>query len=104
MLAGMVGTSLIIPLVSFAFTWPLLFSLLTCAVWFRDYKKQKNSPIAILSMLISAVASITILGPTIMLGLFDQMALTLLLLGILCGFLIPQIYLMLGYSLDEKQV
>jgi hypothetical protein len=96
---GMIGTSIFIPALSFMLTWPLLFSLLACTNWFYWYGRQKYSNTVLLGLLISGAINIIILGPTIMLGLFDQMALTSLLIGVLCGFLIPQIYLMLGYPI-----
>lgn len=88
---GMMGTSIVFPALSFAFTWPLLLSLLVCANWFYWYAEQKNSRTVILGLLLSGAVDIIILGPTLVLGLFDQMALTLLLVGVLCGFLVPQI-------------
>jgi peptidase M28-like protein len=103
MLAGMAGTSIVFPALSFAFTWPLLLSLLACANWFYWYARQKNSKTIILGLLFSGAASIIILGPTILLGLFDQMSLTLLLLGALCGFLVPLIHLMLGCTIGNPE-
>jgi hypothetical protein len=97
---GMIGTSIVFPTLSFILTWPLLFSLLACANWFYSVQQTQSKTI-IFGLLVSAAASIVILGPTVMMGLFDQMAVTLLLLGVLCGFLVPQIYLMLGYSIME---
>lgn len=96
MLAGMAGTSIVFPALSFAFTWPLLFSLLACVNWFYWHARQKNSKTVVLGLLFSGAANTIILGPTILLGLFDQMSLTLLLVGTLCGFLAPLIHLMLG--------
>ncbi len=91
-LASMVGTSIVFPALSFAFTWPLLLSLLACANWFYWSARQKDSKTVVPGLLFSGAASIIILGPTILLGLFDQMSLALLLLGILCGFLVPLIH------------
>ena len=99
--AAMAGTSFAFPALSFAFTWPLSFSLFACANWFYGFARQENSNTLILGLLFCGAVNIVILGPTIMLGLFDQMALTLLLLGVLCGFLVPQIHLMLGRSLQN---
>ncbi len=105
MAAGMVGTSIAFPALSFALTWPLLLSLLACANWFYWYARQKNSKTVIIGLLFSGVVNIVILGPTILLGLFDQPSLTLLLLGALCGFLVPQIHLMLGRRIANwKQI
>jgi hypothetical protein len=89
---------------SFAFTWPLLFSLLACANWFYWYIRPKNSKAVIFGLLFSGAANVVILGPTIVLGLFDQMTVTLLLVGILCGFLVPLIYCMLGYPLKKQDL
>jgi hypothetical protein len=100
----MAGTSIAFPALSFAFTWPLLFSLLACANWFYWYIRPKNSKAVILGLLFSGAANVVILGPTIVLGLFDQMTVTLLLVGILCGFLVPLIYCMLGYPLKKQDL
>ncbi len=103
MLAGMAGTSIAFPALSFAFAWPLLLSLLACANWFYWYARQKNSKTVVLGLLFSGAANTIILGPTILLGLFDQMSLTLLLVGTLCGFLVPLIHLMLGYTIGNLE-
>ncbi len=103
MWAGMAGTSIAFPALSFAFTWPLLFSLLACANWFYWCALQQNSKKVVVGLLFSGAANIVILGPTIVLGLFDQMALTLLLVGVLCGFLVPQIHLMLGSTIENQE-
>lgn len=50
-------------------------------------------------LLFSEAASLVILGPGIILGLFSQLSLTLVFLGTLCGFLLPQIYTLLGDEL-----
>ncbi len=102
MLAGMAGT-FAFPALSFAFTWPLLLSLLACANWFYRYARQKNSKTVVLGLLFSGAANTIILGPTILLGLFDQMSLTLLLVGALCGFLVPLIHFMLGHTLENQE-
>ena len=99
---AMIGTSFIFPALGFAFSGPLLFSLLACANWLYWCSRQKNSKTIILGLLASGAASIVILGPTIILGLFDQMALTLLLLGILCGFLLPDFYLLLSGTIERN--
>jgi peptidase M28-like protein len=102
MLVCMAGTSIAFPALSFAFTWPLLLSLLACANWFYWHARQKNSKMVFGGLLFSGAASIVILGPTILLGLFDQMPLTLLLLGVLCGFIAPLIHLMVGYTIENQ--
>jgi hypothetical protein len=101
MLAGMIGTSVAFPALSFSLTWPLLLSLVACANWFYGYARQKNSKVVIAGLLFSEAVDIVILGPTILLGLFDQPSLTLLILGALCGFLVPQIHLMLGRTITN---
>jgi hypothetical protein len=88
---------------SFAFTWPLLFSLLACANWFYRYAQRKDSKTMVAGLLFSGAANTIILGPTILLGLFDQLSLTLLLVGTLCGFLVPQIHLMLGHTMGKPE-
>lgn len=102
MLVGMAGTSIAFPALSFAFTWPLLLSLLASANWFYWSGRQKESKTVIGGLLFSEAASTVILGPSILLGLFDQTSLTLLFLGVLCGFLVPQIHLMLGSTLGNQ--
>jgi len=103
MWAGMAGTSIVFPALSFAFTWPLLFSLLACANWFYRYAQRKDSKTVVAGLLSSGAANTMILGPTILLGLFDQLSLTLLLVGVLCGFLVPQLHLMLGHTMGESE-
>ncbi len=103
LLVGMAGTSIVFPTLSFAFTWPLLLSLLACAYWFYWYARRRNSSTAVFGLLFSGMASIVILGPTILLGLFDQMSLTLLLLGVLFGFIAPLIYLALGSVMYKQE-
>jgi hypothetical protein len=66
-------------------------------------KRKKDSTIAIFGLHLDGAATIIILGPTILLGLFDQMTLTLALVGILFGFLVPLIYLMLGQQIKYKE-
>lgn len=97
----MAGSSIAFPALSFVFAWPLLFSLLACMNWFYWYVERKNSKLLIL--LFAGATNIVIVGPTILLGLFDQMALTMLLVGVLCGFLIPQFYLLLGYPIEYQR-
>jgi hypothetical protein len=96
MLLGMLFTSIFLPALSFAFTWPLLLSLLACLIWFHAHARQEAPSIGLAGLLLCAGANSIIMGPTIVLGLFDQMPLTLLLLGTLCGFLAPLIHLILG--------
>ncbi len=96
MLGSLIGTSIVVPALSFVLTWPLLFSLLACANWFYWSAQQKGSITVILALLAAGAANIIILGPTILLGLFDQLPLALVLVGVLCGFLVPLIHLMLG--------
>jgi hypothetical protein len=98
MVAGMAVTSIALPALSYAFTWPLLTSLMASANWFFWYAHQKNSMTVILGLLLSGAISIVIAGPAIVLGLFDQLLLALVSLGALCGFLVPQIHLVLGYT------
>lgn len=99
MSAGMLGTSVAFPALSYAFTWPLLFSLLACANWFYWLARQRRSKTIIAGLLFSGAISIVIVGPAILLGLFSQLSLTLVFLGALCGFLVPQLYIMLGNRL-----
>jgi hypothetical protein len=100
---GMGGTSIVLPALSFMFTWPLLFSLLACANWFYWNAKRKNAKPVLVGLLLSGIATIIILGPTILLGLFDLMSVTLILVGVLCGFLVPQIHVMLGSGVENQE-
>lgn len=97
---GMLGTALVLPALSFALTWPLLISLLACVNWFYGYAERQDLRSSLSGFILSGAASIVILGPTIILGLFDQMTLTLLLLGLLFGFLAPIIHFLLGRSFE----
>lgn len=105
MVMAMIGTSIAFPAISFTFTWPLLFSLLSSANWFYSYAHQKSSKKAILGLLFSGATSIVIVGPSLLLGLFefDQIRLALIFLGVLCGFLVPQIQLMMGCTIDNQE-
>ena len=101
--AGMAAASIAFPALSYALTWPLLLSLLASANWFYWYAHRKNSMTVILGLLLSGAISIVIVGPAILLGLFDQLSLALACLGALCGFLVPQIYLMLGCTMGNPE-
>lgn len=96
LVVGMAGTSLALPAVSYALTWPVLLTLVAVANWFYWSAGRKNSRTVVPGLLLSGAIAIVIVGPAILLGVFDQMALTLVLLGALCGLLAPQIHLMLG--------
>jgi MFS family permease len=98
---GMVVISIALPALSYGFTWPLLFSLLANANWFRGSVHTKPSMLVILGLLLLGALNIVIVGPAIVLGLFDQLALTLAFLGVLGGLLMPQLYLMLGYTTEH---
>lgn len=103
MVVGMAVTSIALPALSYGFTWPLMLSLLASANWFHGYAHQKNSMTVILGLILSGSISIVIVGPAILLGFFDQLLLALVSLGALCGFLLPQIYLMMGSTLGELE-
>ena len=96
LVAGMVIASVALPALSYALTWPLLLGLLACAQWFYGYAHQKHSMMVILGLLLSGAGSVIIVGPAILLALFDQLLLALVSLGALCGFLVPQLSLLLG--------
>lgn len=102
LLIGMAITSVVFPELSYAFTWPLLFSLLAIANWFYSHVHRKSGKTIIPGLLISGAAGIVIVGPTILLGLFDQISLSLVILSLLCGFLAPQIHLMLGGEMENR--
>ena len=99
-LVGMVGTAVTFPALSFGFTWPLLFSLLASWNWFRLNWREGISGSALVGLLLAGAISTIVLGPSIMLGLFDQTALSLVFLGVLLGFLLPLIHVVMGYSGD----
>jgi hypothetical protein len=103
MVVGMVVTSIAFPALSFAFAWPLLFSLMACANWFYWYSMQRKSILIIVGLLFAGIATLVILGPSIFLGLFDQMSLALLFLGVLFGFLVPQIHIILGFPIGSRE-
>jgi hypothetical protein len=96
-LVGMVGTAVIFPALSFGFTWPLLFSLLASWGLFRSPEQEPISGKALAGLLIAGAASVVVLGPSILLGLFDQITLSLVFLGILFGFLHPLMHVVMGY-------
>jgi hypothetical protein len=105
MVVAMIGTSVVFPALSFIFTWPSLLSLLVNAYWFYSFAHQKNSKTVILGLLFSGAISIVIVGPSLLLGLFefDQIRLALIFLGVLCGFLVPQIHLMMGGGIENQK-
>lgn len=92
--AGMLASAFVFPALSFLFTWPLLFGLPACATWLY-WRGPPRSSIAAATAISSSAASMIILGPTIILALFDQTPLALALLGVLCGLLVPQVGLAL---------
>jgi hypothetical protein len=101
--AAMVATASLFPAISFALAWPLLFSSLACANWFHRAARQEISRTVLPGMLLSAAATIVVLGPTLILGLFDQMPLALVLMGVLCGFVIPPMQLIGEWNMGYKQ-
>lgn len=101
---AMIGTSIAFPAISFTFFWPLLFSLLPFTSWLYPSGDQKSSKTAIPGLLLSGAASIVMIGPSLLLGLFDQISLSLVFLGVLCGFLTPHIHLIMGSSLKEERL
>jgi hypothetical protein len=107
MVIAMIGTSIAFSAISFTFTWPLLFSLLSSAFWFYSYTRRKNPITTILGLILSGAISIVIIEPPLLLGLFAsaQMQLALIFLGVLFGFLVPQFHLMMGSIIEtEKQI
>jgi hypothetical protein len=96
MLAGMVGTAVAFPALSFALTWPSLFSLMAGANRVYWHARKQNSRFTAAGLAFSGAMTIIVLGPTTLLGLFDQPRLALLLLGVVGGFLLPQIHVMFG--------
>ncbi len=103
MAAGMIATSVAFPALSYAFTWPLLLSLLASTNWFYWHTRRMNSMAAIVGLILAGAINIIIVGPAILLGLFDRLLLSLVFLGALCGFLVPQIHLMLGYTIGNPE-
>lgn len=96
-LVGMMGTAVAFPALSFGFTWPLLFSLLASWNWFRTREQEPISGRALVGLLLAGTASVVVLGPSILLGLFDQVVLSLVFLGVLFGFLLPLLHVVIGY-------
>ena len=94
MLIGMIGTSIAFPTVSFIFSWPLIFSFFAFILYIFWHIHKESSKMLGAGFVLSGIAILIILGPTILLGLFDQMSISLILLGILCGFLLPLVQLM----------
>lgn len=105
MTIAMIGTSIAFPAISFTFTWPLLFGLLSSAYWLYSYARPKNSTTAILGLLFSGAISIAVIGPSLLLGLFasTQMLLALVFLGVLCGFLVPLFHLVMGCTIEDRK-
>ncbi|UCE50045.1 MAG: M20/M25/M40 family metallo-hydrolase [Phycisphaerales bacterium] len=105
MAIAMLGTSIAFSAISFTFTWPLLFSLLSSANWFYSYAHRKNSTAAILGLLFSGATSIVIIGLPLLLGLFAsaQMQIALVFLGVLFGFLVPHFHLVMGCTIENKK-
>lgn len=103
MAAGMAVTSIMLPALSYGFTWPLFTSLLANANWLYGYSGQKNSLRIVLGLLLSGAITIFIVGPAVLLGLFDQLLVASASLGVLCAFLIPQIHLVLGLVPAEPE-
>jgi len=103
MAIAMIGASIALSAISFAFTWPLLFSLLSSGNWLYSYAHRKSSTTAILGLLFSGAISIVIIGPLPLLGLFAsaQIQLALVFLGVLCGFLVPLFHLVMGCSIEN---
>ena len=102
MFVAMVGSAIVFPTLSFIFTWPLLIYSVASAIWLIIPRSEGISRVAGLSLLLAAISSIILLGPTILLGLFDQLTFTLLLLGVLLSFQAPMIYYLLGISMGDK--
>jgi hypothetical protein len=105
MTIAMLGTSIAYSAISFTFTWPLLFSLLSDANWLYSYAHRKNSTTAILGLLFSGASSIMIIGPPLLLGMFgsDRVQLALLSLGILFGFLVPHFHFVMGCTIEDRK-
>jgi hypothetical protein len=101
MVAGMIATSIAFPALSYALTWPSLFSLLASVNWFYWRTRRNNSMAAIVGLILAGAITIIIVGPAILLGLFSLLLITLVSLGALCGFLVPQIHLILGYTTEN---
>jgi len=106
MAIAMAGTSFIFPAISYIFTWPLLFSLSIIAYWLYLSAHQKNLKPVLPGLLFSGAISIIVIVPVIVLGAFEfeHIRLTLAILGVLCGFLAPQIHLIVGSGRDKESV
>jgi hypothetical protein len=102
---AMLGTSIAFSAISFTITWPLLFSLLASAVWIYSYAHRKNPITAVLGLLFSGAVSIVIIVPPLLLGMFasDRMEIALVFLGVLFGFLVPHLHLVMGGNLEKRK-
>lgn len=93
-LAGAVATSIALPALSYGFVWPLMAGLTASANWLYWRARGRWSASIGATLLASLVVNVVVVGPAIVLGLFDQLLLALITLGMLCGLLLPQIQLL----------
>lgn len=96
MAAAVVVTAMFFPALSYGFAWPFIFSTLAISVWLREGAQSAISGRALISFIASGVICIVVIGPAIVLGLFDQPSMTMVFLAVLAGFLLPQISLITG--------
>jgi hypothetical protein len=95
--AGLLGTSAVIPALSYGFAWPLLASTVLAAGWMAWAKRDRAYWIATIGLVMAGAVTIVVAGPSIVLGVFDQLPLALASLGALCAFLVPQLQIALGH-------
>jgi hypothetical protein len=93
--AGLLGSSIVLPGLSFAFAWPLLAAVVVAAAMAAG-ADPGSSPVRLVGLIAAGAVAIVVAGPTIVLGMFDQPVVALASLGALCGFLVPQLHLALG--------
>jgi hypothetical protein len=95
---GMLGTAIAFPALSYAFTWPSLFSMLALAYWFwgasADQAALSRSQAGVL--LLAAAPSVLLFIPSLMVGFFgldrDELYIALLFVVVMLGYLLPQVH------------
>ncbi|NLO09891.1 MAG: M28 family peptidase [Clostridiales bacterium] len=96
LLIVMLVTSIAFPDIGFAFSWPILFSLLACMNWIYKIKKKKKFISVKVGFLLSGIAIISFVGPYVFMGLHSDISITLVFTALICGYIYPYILTMLG--------
>lgn len=98
-LAGMIGTSIAIPEMSYLFAWPLLASTLAAGYWLYSMNKDREafSVAQVAGLLVAAIVSIALVVPMLLLSFMsteetvESLNTVPFLVGML-GFLVPQLH------------